>query len=229
MTNNKVSDSFYVRMGIVLILLIFAGFIPFITSKQGAGDTMSPLLMVHGILLLGWFTLYLYQASLIPKKNIKRHMALGKSSLILSAAIIITSFMVTQHSFDTGSSSATPFTPEHFILLPIIDIIGFIIFYSLAFANRKQASAHKHYMLLTGIVIMDPATARLALTIGFMPIGLLIHFGLIGAMIFYDRKTDNGVHIATKLGLGFLILLYTLIFFVGPTEGWAKFAHMLLG
>ena len=229
MANNKVSDSFYVRMGIVLILLIFAGFIPFITAKQGTDDTMSQLLMLHGILTFGWFVLFLYQASLIPKKSLKLHMALGKSSLLLVAAIVATGLMVTQHSFDIGSSSATPFTPEHFILLPLIDITGFIIFYSLAFANRKQASTHKHYMLLTGIVIMDPAIARLALTIGFMPIGLLIHFGLIGAMIFYDRKTDNSVHIATKLGLGFLVLRYALIFLVGPTESWAKFAHMLLG
>ena len=229
MTTNKVSDSFYVRMGIVLIILLFAGFIPFIIARPEATGPMSPLLMWHGIITLGWFILYLFQASLIPKGNIKRHMLMGKSSLILAAALIITAALVAQDSFDRGSSSATPFTPEHFIILPLLDIVGFIVFYSLAFIKRKQAATHKHLMLLTGIIIMDPGIARLALTIGFMPIGLLIHFGLIGAMILYDRKRDGRIHNATKFGLAFLALRYAMVFLVGPTESWAKFAHMLLG
>lgn len=218
MATNKVSDSFYVRMGLVLIILLFAGFIPFIIARSEAAGPMSPLLVWHGIVTLGWFILYLFQASLIPKGNIKLHMLMGKSSLILAAVLIITAALVAQNSFDRGSSSSTPFTPEHFIILPLLDIVGFTVFYSLAFVKRKQAATHKHFMLLTGIIIMDPGIARLALTIGFMPIGLLIHFGLIGAMILYDRKRDGRIHNATKFGLAFLVLRYAMVFLVGPTE-----------
>lgn len=229
MTSNRVSDSFYVRMGFVLLILLFAGFVPFIMMRFETDGTMSSLFIVHGLLSLMWFILYTYQASLIPGKNVKRHIFLGKSSIILAIAMVITALMVTQNSFDRGSHSATPFSPEHFLILPMIDVVSFTIFYSLAFLNRKKADTHKHFMLITGILIMDPAIARLALTIGFMPIGLLIHFGLIGALILYDRKKDGSIHFATKLGLAFLVLRYGLVFLVGPTESWAKFVHMIFG
>lgn len=229
MTSRYFHDSFYVRMGFVLIFLIFAGFVPFIKMRYDTGGSMSQLFMVHGIFTLGWFVLFTYQASLVSLGNIKRHMTLGKASVVLAIAIVITGLLMMQDAFDRGSNGGTPFTQDHFILLPFMDVVLFVIFYSLAFINRHKADTHKHYMLLTGIVIMDPAVARVAMTIGFMPLGMVFHFGLLAAVALYDRKTYGSIHTATKVGLFGLVSLYGTIFLVGPTQEWAKFVHWMLG
>ena len=134
MNSNQVGQSFYVRqnfyvqMGLVLIALIFAGFIPFIMRRYDAEGTMSSILMTHGILTLGWFVLFVYQASLISLGDIKRHMTLGKASVALAIAILITGILTMQDSFDQGSNGGTPFTPEHFVILPFLVLVLFVTF-----------------------------------------------------------------------------------------------------
>lgn len=229
MNNNPVSNSFYVRMGLVLIALIFAGFIPVLMARIYIGGSVSTVTMTHGILTLSWFVLFTYQASLVSLKNLKRHVTLGKISLVLAAAILITGVLVMQDSYDRGSNGGTPFSNEHFIILPFVDLILFVIFYGLAFINRFEADTHKHFMLLTGIMIMDPAVARIGLTLGFIPIGMLFHFGLLAAVIWHDRKAHGSVHKATKVAVAFLIVRYALVFLVGPTEAWASLVRSTLG
>lgn len=229
MNEVRVSNSFYVRMGLVLIALIFAGFTPILKARFDAGGTVNATLVIHGILTLGWFVLFTYQASLVSLRKLKRHMTLGKVSVALAAAIIVTGVLMMQDSFDRGSNGGTPFSNEHFIILPFLDLVLFVIFYGLAFINRFKADTHKHFMLLTGIMIMDPAVARIGMTLGFMPIGLLLHFGLLAAVLLYDRKTYGYVHSATKIGFAGLGSRYALIFLLGPTEAWANFVQMLFG
>lgn len=229
MASDKFYGSFYVRMGLVLIALIFAGFIPFIKMRYDGGGSLNPLFLTHGILTLGWFVLFTYQASLVSVGNVRRHMALGKASLALTAAIVITGVMMMQYAFDHGSNGGTPLTPEHFIFLPFIDIVMFIIFYSLAFKNRFEADTHKHYMLLTGILIMDPAVARIGMSLGFVPLALLLHFGLLVLIVMHDRKKYGHVHKATKVGFVGVVTLYGSIILIGSTQAWAKLVHMVLG
>ncbi len=229
MNNTQKGERFYKRMGVLLIALIFAGFVPFIKTRFDTHGYMSPILMVHGLLMLGWYGLFVYQASLVSAGDIKRHVKLGKSSLILVGVIILTGVMVMNDSFARGSNGGTPFPPEQFIILPILDLLLFAIFYALAYLNRKTAQTHKHYMLLTGIVMLEPATARIGMTIGFMPLGMLLLFGLLGAVAVYDRKHQGAVHRATKVGFTLLAARFATLFIIGPTEGWARFAHWLLG
>jgi uncharacterized membrane protein YozB (DUF420 family) len=229
MNNVQVRNSFYVRMGFILVALIFAGFMPVLKTRFDSGGTVNATLVTHGFLTLGWFVLFTYQASLISLGNIKRHMTIGKVSVVIAAAITITGVLMMQDSFDRGSNGGTPFSNEHFIILPFLDIALFVIFYGLAFINRFEADTHKHFMLLTGIMIMDPAVARIGMTLGFMPVGLLLHFGLLAAVFLYDRKTYGHVHMATKIGLVALGSRYGLIFLLGPTEVWANFVHKVFG
>lgn len=229
MTREIEHNPFYKRMGLVLIILIMLGFLPISLAKINAGGSLTTLMLIHGPLTLAWYVLFTYQASLIQIPNLDRHIKLGKFSLYLAIAIILSGLMIMQESYDLGSNGGTPFSREHFIILPFMDITLFCIFYYLAYSNRFKPEMHKHYMLLTGIVMMDPALARLGLTLGVMPIGMLLHFGLILAMVLYDRKQRGKIHYATKVGFGFLVIRYVLLFTLGPTETWATIVKAILG
>ncbi len=229
MINQKTGGVFYVRMGLVLTALLFLGFIPFVNARYTDGGSLSPLLMSHAILYFLWYVLYTYQASLIGVKNIKRHMKLGKYSAALAIAMVITGIMLIKLSHETASSSATPFPPEQFILLPMWDVALFTLFYSLGIKNRKTGENHKHYILLAGIAMIDPATARIAMTLGVPPIGILFHFGLVAAVIVYDKRVMGYIHKATKLALIMIAIRYLTVFVVGPTQAWSDILHSVLG
>ena len=50
-------------------------------------------------------------------------------------------------------------------MFPFTDIVNFVIAYGLAFANRRKPVAHKRLMLLSGMLMIDPAAARLVGTL----------------------------------------------------------------
>ncbi len=220
---------FYVGMGTVLILLSILGFTPFMYARFTGGGQMSTALVAHSISFFAWLGLFTYQASLVRAKNLKKHMKLGQASVGLALIMLASGVAVMGEVFARGDASATPFSPEQFIMLPIMDISIFVVYYTLAIMNRKVPETHKRLMLLVGIMMMDPATGRLGMTLGFPPIGMLFHFGLIAAMCIHDRRTLGHVHKVSWIALPVLTARYAAFFIVGPTEAWAKFTHMLLG
>ena len=229
MATNSVNSRFYISMGFLLILLSILGFTPFVYERFASGGHMSPALAVHAVAFFSWLCLFCYQASQVRARNLKRHMALGKASVLLAAVMVVGSLVVTNDIFDQRSSSATPFSPEQFIMLPLMDIALFAAYYGLAFRARKTPDVHKRLMLLAGIMMMDPATGRLGLALGFPPIGLLFHFGLIVALCVYDRRSLGHIHKVSWIAGLVLAARYVAFFTVGPTEGWAAFSHWLLG
>lgn len=52
------------------------------------------------------------------------------------------------------------------MLFPATDLINFSIVFVLGFLSRTKPLAHKLLMLLAGILILDPAFARMISTIG---------------------------------------------------------------
>ncbi|NVJ96996.1 MAG: hypothetical protein HWE25_02525 [Alphaproteobacteria bacterium] len=227
--SSPASRTFFVHMGLFMIVLAVLGFGPFIYGRMAAGGEMGGALALHGITFTAWLVLFTYQASLVRTRNIKRHMMLGKLSLGLAAAMFVFAAITTVDVFARGESSATPFSPEQFIMLPLMDISLFVGLYTAAMLNRKKPEVHKRLMLLVGIMMMDPATGRLGFTLGFPPIGMLIHLGLGIAMCIYDRRALGSVHAVSKLAVGLIIVRYAAFFSVGPTTGWASFTHWLLG
>ncbi|NVJ69679.1 MAG: hypothetical protein HWE08_04955 [Alphaproteobacteria bacterium] len=229
MVSSKTGRTFYRNMGFVLLGLSVAGFLPFVLGRFQNGGSMSMALVVHGASFFAWLGLYTYQASLVRARNLKKHKKLGEASVGLALIMLASAIAVTLEVFARGDSSATPFSPEQFIMLPMMDTILFVVFYSMAIIERKVPETHKRLMLLVGIMMIDPATGRLGLSLGFPPIGLLLHFSLLVALCMYDRKSMGRVHLVSKIALVVLAARYTLFFTVGPTEAWAAFAHKVLG
>jgi len=55
-------------------------------------------------------------------------------------------------------------------------------------------------MLFSLIAIIEPAVARIGISIGFAPFPLVASVLLVGAVIWHDRAINNRVHMVTWLG-----------------------------
>ena len=222
-------NRFYQYMGIILLLLVLIGF-GSAAIVRGQNPLALPLLFhIHGISYLLWFSLFIFQASLIGRDNKTLHMTLGKLSPLLILALLVTGWLMAVASYHRGVSPIPNIDIQQFVAFPFFDLLGLVLFYGFALAKRKDAAFHKRAMLLALIAIMDPATARIGMTIGFPPFPLIAAILLVGAMIWHDRKVLGKVHFITWFGLIWIFLRLGFVFGIAATEDWALIAEGLFG
>lgn len=228
-SSSSLFSSFYTRTALLCLGLILLGFSPTTLARANSEIGFSPALLAHAVTWTGWYCLLIYQAMLITGRNHKRHKAIGQVATVLMVVMLITLIMIIPESYARGVPDFIPFTSEHFIMLPIMDLCIMVPFFSLAILNRKKADVHKHFIIVGSILLMDPAIGRLSLQIGIPPLGMVAHFLLLGAVIWHDRKKVGAIHWVTKVGIAVLAARYACFFIVGPSESWAAFVKAMLG
>lgn len=227
MVEAQQSNTFYAKMGMLLLALLVAGFgsAAFI---QGRSLMELPVIFhMHGAVFIAWYLLFINQARLIGGGNHALHKKLGYSSVAIVTLMIVTGFMVSSHSFDRGLSPIPDTTIQQFMAFPMMDLVGILIFYTLGVAKRGDALFHKHCMLIMSIAIMDPGIARLAISFGFPPLAILVHIGLVIMVMMYDRRTAGKIHMITWAGLAYVILRVVFIFTAGASEPWANLMNRM--
>ncbi len=217
-------------MGLVLIAFVIAGFVPPSLSRPGGVASMPFLLHIHGAVFFAWFVLYCVQARLVGSGNIQLHMRLGQTSVLLAVAMIILAYFVMRSAYSNPEFSIAGMSRSSSIIFPFTDIVNFMIVYSLALVNRRNAAVHKRFMLLAGILIMDPAVARLVITLGAPgPLIVLLEASLFIALITYDLMTRRRPSWATMLGLGLFVLALVAKFTIAQQQGWHAFTEAAFG
>lgn len=219
-------NRFYRVMGFVLLGLVIAGFgLAAIIRGQNPFD-LALIFHFHGIIYLCWFVLFIVQVSLIGN-NKALHMKLGKMSLVIVTLMLVTGWLMARGSFERGISPIPGISIQQFMAFPFFDLLGLLVFYGLGLARRFDADFHKRAMLLSLIAIIDPATARIGISMGFEPFPLVASVLLVGAVIWHDRAISNRVHMITWLGFAWIFIRVAFVFGVASSNLWADVANTL--
>ena len=221
----------YLNTSIFILLVLIAvqwGFYHPYTSQFPHFKNATPVIHVHGGLLMTWMLLLIVQPLLIHFGKASLHRAIGQVSWVLGPLIIISLFLVGRGGYQRGLGAI----PEHlnltFIALDMRGLLSFAIFWSLAMINRKQPYSHMRYMIATGILAIAPGLSR----------GLGHNFGLdIGTTMTIADVVDLSI-VAVLLGVDvyrkknykpflivFLVLLIgAALWQLRDTSGWQTFA-----
>lgn len=220
-------NRFYKAMGIVMLSLVLVGF-GAAALVRGLNPTELPALFhIHALAYIGWFGLFIYQASLIGRSNRTLHITLGKLSLALVVTMLVTGWLMAKGSFARGVSPIPDISIQQFTAFPLFDLLGLAVFYSVALAKRSDAEFHKRAMLLALVAIMDPAMARIGMGIGFPPFPLIGSLLLIAAVMWHDRRVLHRVHLITWFGFAWVFLRLSFVFGLAATDEWAGIANVL--
>ncbi len=223
-------EGFFPVMGLILLALVIAGFVPPAFSRPGGPAAMPFLLHVHGAVFAGWFVLFIAQARLIGAGNAQLHRRIGTASLLFALAIIVLGLVVIGGAYARPDWSIAGLPPAASVMFPFTDIVNFTAAFALAFVNRHDPAAHKRFMLLAGILIMDPAVARLVATAGLpAPTILVIELALLAALIVYDIRTRRRPHWASLAGVGLFAAAMFAKLVIARSSGWAAFVESLFG
>ena len=143
-----------------------------------------------------WVLLFGAQVLLIRTKNVQTHMRMGWAGVALALAIIPVGFLTAVYSAKFGSGSFPPeVSPLGFMIVPMGDLLVFVVLFAAAIYFRKRPAEHKRLMLLTAFNFLPPAVARIPIP-ELQAFGPLWFFGFpavlfIAAIIVDTRRTGR--------------------------------------
>lgn len=226
----RTGGPFFIVMGLVLLSIVIAGFLPLALIRPGGIAAIPMLLHVHGAVFVAWFVLFIVQAGLAGSGVLRVHKRLGLASIALALAMIVLGYLATRGAYAKPGFTIGGLPPAGAVMFPVTDIVNFTIVYSLAITMRRVPQAHKRLMLLSGILIIDPAAARLVFLLGgSVPAIIGLEFMLLGALIVYDLLTRRRPHWASLLGLGLFVGALVAKLTLASTPAWHSFAERLFG
>lgn len=222
-------EAFFPVMGFVLITLVVAGFAPLAFARPGGPLAMPLLLHAHGAVFFCWYLLFIVQARLIGSGRIALHMRLGKLSVALAVAMVVLACLVIRFAYANPGFSIAGMSAAASTMFPITDIVNFVIVYSAALVLRRRAETHKRLMLMAGILMIDPAVARVSIVLGAPVVFiLLLELALFAAVIGYDIRTRRRPHWASLFGLALYIVAMVAKLTVAQQPWWETFVGALL-
>lgn len=218
---------FFVGMGWNFILMVLLGFIPdyvmLYTTSNLHAHWFSHL---HGALMSLWLILFLVQATLVVRNNLKYHRQLGQASAVFGVIVWISMFVV---SIRPRIAFPSPIGDEDWdvVLIQLFGIVFFGLFFAWGILQRKNSAVHKRLLLLTVIAVMQAAVDRMRFLPG-LPLAFFVRFIyldlLIVPLMIYDLLTIKRVHMITWLGGALMIAGQLLMTAAAGTPTWKKIA-----
>jgi len=245
-TNRAAERRFFLTFSVALAVAVFIGFArtfflrawyPAWAAAHGAPER---IFMLHGTLFAAWYLLLPVQASLVAARRVGWHRRLGFASLSLAAGMIVLGILgsLVAARRPTGFIDV-PVPPLQFLIVPVAAIVLFAAFVTLAVVARRDPQAHKRYMLLASIVMLEAAVARWPFAfmnssspISFLDMPSLVTDLFLGPLIVWDFAARGRMHPVTLIGGAAIIATHAVRMPLGSTAGWealAGWAVQLLG
>ncbi len=229
--------TFFTGMAIALFAAVFLGFArsyflrPFFPEVRD--KTPKELFFyLHGTIFALWYFLLMVQTTFVARRRVDLHRRLGWWSAALAAIMIVVgvhgSLIAARRP---GGFLGIPIPPKTFLVIPLVDMLLFALFIGLAIAARKNAQAHKRWMLVGSISIITAAVARWPFP--FMAGGPPVFFGVTDAfllpLVAWDLASRRRLHAVTVVGGLILIASQPLRLMFSGTALWQRFAEWLVG
>lgn len=187
------------------------------------------LVHAHGVVMTTWVLYFVAQVALIRTKNIKLHMTLGMAGIALAALVVIIGLATAFDAQIVRASAPPGADPHEFFILPVGDMLLFVIFFAGAIYYRKRPAEHKSLMLMTAINFAPAALFR----IGIVPpdYAILFAFGtpaLIGILCLAWLRAKHGkFNYVFASALLLYVVMLPLRLVLAETSAWHNFTNWL--
>lgn len=221
---------FFTRYAVVLALIILFGFAQF--EMRGFVDIRAApaFLHLHGAIMVSWLALTVAQNLIIQKPNVQLHRTVGWVGSGLAAAVVVMGAYTGRQAIIRHM--APPFfTTPQFLALTQVEAIAFGLLVILAILKRRETQAHRRFMLISTIQIVEPAFGRI------LPMPLLGGWGewmilgiqlvMLGVLARHDRKVLGAVNRATVTGGAIVVGSHVMITALSSIPAFAAYANAL--
>jgi uncharacterized membrane protein YozB (DUF420 family) len=205
----------FVAYAILLLSLTIVGFAPtFFFRPFLDREPLALATVVHGVILTGWFAIFLAQGLLIGRRNIRWHRNLGIIGAVVAAVAAIAFVWLAIDLFYRRPPDVEAALIERARLARIArELTVFAAFPALVafgFVWRRNREAHKRLMLLATLALIGPALSRLVTWPGEywpalagiprVPATLAVLAVVYGAIVLHDAQATRRLHPALGWG-----------------------------
>ena len=195
-----------------------------------------PFFLLHGTIVAAWFVVLIAQSSLITAGRVDLHRRLGTLSMGLAAAVLVfgVAAAVIAARRPTGFVDvSTP--PQVFLAIPLLGLLQYAVFVTLAYRKRGNAQTHKRLMLLASLSILSAAIIRWPVNMIYAPSPLpgfgyydLVALSYLLPLAAWDLTTLKRIHPVTLYGGMVLIAMVPLIGLISVSGPWLAFASWVV-
>ena len=181
---------------IIFPLIVLAGFARtyYLRTLFDVPPLPSAIVHLHGAVMTAWVALFMTQVWLISSQRARVHQRLGYAGVGLGVVLLPVGLITALRAGKYGASSTPPGVDQlGFMIVPLFDLLMFVIFFGLAIYYRKRPAQHKMLMLLTAVNFLPPAIARIPLP-QLQALGPLWFFGLPTVLLFVCVGMDTWRH-----------------------------------
>jgi hypothetical protein len=218
---------FFVWMGSLFPVIAAVGFVPDYALMYSGTFHAHWFAHVHGAIMASWLFVFLAQAILAAKGNLRYHRKLGLLSVILGAAVWLSAVGADVRARIATSPPMGDSDSWNVQLIGICASTLFALFFTWGILARKNAAVHKRLLLLASIVILQAAVDRTR----FLPgIGSAIYINfiyldlLLIPILIYDFLTIQRIHKITLTGAVCLLVLQLAVVTAWDSPSWRNFA-----
>ena len=202
---------------IAVLFMAFAGFHATYFGLFPQFEGITPILHVHAITILLWFSVLIVQPILIRTRKVALHRSIGKVSYAVAALMLLSIILLERLAF-IRNAPVLPNQPD-IRLIGIADICFFVLFYGLAIYYRRKVSYHARFMVLTVLPFINPALGRL----GFP--GPILALIIIVGLLIYERF-NNKIYRPYLIALPAYLAIYVFFLFIINADQWRAFWWM---
>jgi hypothetical protein len=216
-------------LSVALLLVATVGFWPSYLAKPW--KDIDAYTHLHATFGTAWMIILIAQPLLIRSRKMAAHRLLGRLTILLAAAFVVTGILLAHARF--SSMPPEVFAKEApFLSLPLSMTALFAAAYVLALQWRQSPPVHARFMAATAVALIDPALAR-AIYFLFPPLPALwmyqaisfpVMAGILVAMLISLPSGTRG-KVAFQWFAICTITMLALFFVVPGTEAWLAFAE----
>lgn len=158
---------------VLLFITLQIGFHPFYIKYFPTFEKFTWLHHIHGALMASWIILLVVQPVLIHKKRFAAHRFLGKLSYITAPLMVVSMFLILKLSYHKNLVNSSIEKETAGQASTIMQLLSFMVLYSLAILYRKNTFYHVRFMIGTALLMITPTLGR-------------IFYGYFAAEIMYE-------------------------------------------
>jgi len=223
------SRMFFIGVGVLSFVLVVVGFGPNVYRGM-RGESFIPLVAhAHAAIMTAWLAVYLLQATLVARGDLRRHRRVGRAAGALAGVAWLSMAVATV-------TALKRFDPDRFAFLvrPLLIQIGllavFPVFVIWGLAARRRSEWHKRLMTFATFSVVQAALDRMH----WLPnegLPMFWHHGIRTYVLFllplfaYDISTRRRIHPATLAGSGITLAMHGIVSFYWNREDWNQIAR----
>ncbi len=153
----------FLTAAILFPLLVLVGYFKsyYFSAFFDVRPVANALVHAHGVVMTLWVVYFTAQIALIRSKNVKLHVTMGTAGIALAALVVVVGLAAAYDAHLVRASAPPGMNPHGFFLIPVADMLVFVVFFGGAIYYRKRPAEHKSLMLMTAINFLPAAVARI--------------------------------------------------------------------